>query len=165
MTLYEIDNNIRLFLDQMINSVDENGELIDIDPTQLEQLNAQRRDKLESIACYYKETMAEAEMIKAEEDRLKSRREAAEKRAERLKELLSRSLLDAGDSKFSTPKCAVSFRTSEQVVIPDENLLDKAFMKQSIKYTPDKKAIKKAIKDGAEVRGAYIENKQNIQIN
>lgn len=164
MTLYEIDAGIRNFIDNMLNAVDENGELIDVDPSELEELQAAREAKLENIALYVKNLTAEAKAIKEEEVTLKSRREAIERKVERLKALLSGSILGAGETEFKTSKCAVSFRRSSSVVIPDEELLDPNFLQQEVKYVPDKKAIKAFLQAGGEVRGAYIEERQNIQI-
>ena len=54
----------------------------------------------------------------------------------------------------------------EQLQIDRAEKLDKAFIKETIKttYAPDKVAIKKAIKDGQEVTGAYIEERKAVQI-
>lgn len=164
MTLYEIDLAIQQFVDNMLDAVNEDGELVDIDPEKLEQLQAARKDKLEAIACYYKNLVSDAEAIKAEETNLKARRETMERKAERLKSLLSMSLLNSGDTEFSTAKCAVSFRESTQVVIPDEDLLDPSYMNKKIKFEPDKKLIRKAIESGTDVSGAFLEKKKNIQI-
>lgn len=164
MTLYEIDNEIRTFLDSLMDAVDENGELVDIDPARLDELQAERERKLENIACYIKNLLAEADAIKAEEKALKERRERAENKADRLKRVLSESLLGSGENGFSTAKCAVSFRKSETVVISNQDLLDENYLAQEITYKPMKTEIKKAIKAGQEVRGAFLQENQNIQI-
>ena len=164
MTLYEIDSQIRQFIDRMLDAVDENGELLDIDPAELEQLQAEREEKWESIACYFKNLQADAKAIEAEEKNLKARREALEKKAERLKRLLSASMQEAGKDKMSTAKCAVSFRTSTQVVIPDEEKLDAMYMRAKTEYEPDKKLIKENIKAGIKVAGAYLEDKKYLPI-
>ena len=164
MTLYEIDNNIRLFIENMLNSVDENGEVKNIDPEELEQLQQQRDEKYENIACWIKNLDADIKALKEEEANLAARRKAAENKRDRLKKLLSDSMTMSGVPEFSTAKCKVSFRTSEGVIIPDDDLLDKAYMTQNITYKPDKEKIKAAIKSGADVRGAYLETRSNIQI-
>ena len=74
MTLYEIDNEIRAFLDKMLDAVDEEtGEIIDIDPAELEQLNEAREQKIENIALYIKNLEADAKAIKEEEKNLKAK--------------------------------------------------------------------------------------------
>ena len=163
MTLWEIDNEIRLFLDKLVSSVDEEtGELIDIDPSELEALTAAREAKWESIALYYKNLTADATAIKTEEDNLKARRESLEKKAERLKNLLSASMLAAGEPKLGTSKCAVSFKASDRLVIDDLSKIGEEYTKVEIK--PNKADIKRAIKAGEKIEGAHIEACQNIQI-
>lgn len=165
MTLYEIDYQIRQFLDNMMDAVDEEtGEVLDIDPTKLEELNEAREQKLENITLYIKNLDAEAKAIKEEEKNLKDRRERAEKKAERLRNLLAMSMNSAGESKFNTARCAVSFRFSKSVVITDLDMIDEAYVKKTIDVKPDKVAIKQAIEAGEDVEGAYLEEKQNIQI-
>ena len=164
MTLYEIDNEIRLFIDRMMDAVDENGELVEVDPTQLEALQAERDAKWESIACYYKNLIADAAAIEAEEKNLKARREAMTNKAERLKGLLTASMQNAQKDKFDTARCAISFRTSTQVIIPDEDKLDAMYMRAKTEYKPDKKLIKENIKAGIKVGGAYLQDVKNIQI-
>ena len=70
-------------------------------------------------------------------------------------------LLD-GD-KWESNGHKVSYRTSESLKIVDETLIPDQFMKIPAP-TPDKAAIKKAIKTGTDVPGAILEKKQNIQI-
>ena len=70
-------------------------------------------------------------------------------------------LLD-GD-KWESKEHKVSYRTSESLKIVDETLIPDQFMKIPAP-TPDKTAIKKAIKAGTDVPGAILEKKQNIQI-
>ncbi len=165
MTLYEIDYQIRQFLDNMMDAVDEEtGEVLDIDPSKLEELNEAREQKLENITLYIKNLDAEAKAIKEEEKNLKERRERAEKKAERLRNLLSDSILNAGDDHFETSRCSVTFRASDTVEIDDMDLIDEAYIKVVTDYKPDKTAIKKAIKAGIKIDGCHLESHNNIQI-
>lgn len=66
--------------------------------------------------------------------------------------------------KVQTAQGKVSYRKSEQVIITDSKLIDRKFFVEKIDYKEDKKAIKEAIKSGEEIQGAYLEEKQNIQI-
>lgn len=168
MTLYEIDKAILTLLDEGFNyTVDEEtGEVtFDDRSAELEQLQIDRAEKLEAVALYIKTLDALAEDIKAEEMALKKRREAREKKADNLRQYLGNSLTTANEEGFETAKVRVSFRKSQAVIV-DEEKLDKAFIKETVKttYAPDKTAIKKAIKEGQEVAGAYIEERKAVQI-
>ena len=152
MKLYEINEEI-------LNCVDsETGEIIDFD--KFAALHMERETKLENIALWVKDLTAEAKAIREEELTLAERRHAAEKKAESLKELLSREL--AGQ-KFSTPKCSVSYRTTKSVNVtdiwklPEDNLVYRD-------PEPDKKALRAALNDGENINGAELVEKQSVII-
>ncbi len=168
MNLYEIESSIYELLENGFNAACVDPETGEIDvgkaAAYLEALQLERGVKIENIAIYIKTLDAEAAAILEEEKRLEARRKAKEKKAERLKEYLKASMLAFGDKKFETPRVALSFRTSKQVIVTDIEKLDKAFVKEKIEYAADKTAIKKAIDGGATVEGAYVEEKQNLNI-
>ena len=168
MPLYEIDSAILARLEEGFNyTVDEEtGEVFFDDRTAaLEQLQIDRAEKMEAVALYIKSLDALAADIKAEEDSLKERRKAREKKAESLRKYLGNSLTAAGEAGFETAKVRVSFQKSSAVIV-DEALLDKAFIKEKVttEYSPDKAAIRKAIKEGQTVAGAYIEERKAVKI-
>lgn len=149
MKLYEIDNAILECIDM------ETGEIIDAE--KLDALNMERDAKIENVVLWIKDLKAEAEAIKQEKLALAERQKVAENKVESLKKWVSYAL---GGQKFSTAKCAVSFRNTESVEVTEEGL--EALMKEHdelLTYKapePNKKAIKDAIKDGLSVDGVQI---------
>ena len=149
MKLYEIDNAILECIDM------ETGEIIDSE--KLDALNMERDAKIENVACWIKDLKAEAEAIKAEKLALAERQKIAENKVDSLKKWVAYAL---GGQKFSTAKCAVSFRNTESVEVTEEGL--EALMKEHdelLTYKapePNKKAIKDAIKDGLSVAGVQL---------
>ena len=149
MKLYEIDNAILDCIDL------ETGEVIDTE--RLDALNMERDAKIENVACWIKDLKAEAEAIKVEKMTLAERQKVAENKVESLKNWLAYAL---GGQKFSTAKCAVSFRNTESVEVTEEGL--EVLMKEHdelLTYKapePNKKAIKDAIKDGLSVAGVQL---------
>lgn len=152
MNLYEIDNAITACVDE------ETGEIIDLE--KLNELLMERDTKIEKVALWIKNLDALATSIKAECDALDKRMKSAENKAKSLREWLKNAL---DGQKFETAKVAVSFRKSETTEV-DENVLDKKWCKEKVTYTPDKTAIKNAIKSGQNVNGAKLVTKKNIQI-
>lgn len=150
-SIYEIDRDILSCIDL------ETGEVIDID--KLNELQIERNRKIENIACWIKNLIGDANEIKAEREALEQRETAYRKKAEQLKAYLSEILQG---EKFTAPRCAVTFRKSERIEIPDETAVPKKYL--VIKTQPDKKAIKEAIKAGIKVRGCSILATSNIQI-
>lgn len=167
-TLYEINQELIEFLENGFNLACVDMETGEIDEQKaaeyLEALQIEWTEKVENIALYIKNLDAEAEAIKEEEKSLKARREAKEKKAERLREYLKTSMLTSNKQKFETAKVALSFRASKSVIIDDMENLDKSYITEKVTYSADKTAIKKAIESGWTVEGARIEVNQNLQI-
>ena len=163
MTLYDINKDIENAIENMFINVDEEtGEVKQEDLDRLSELQMQKEEKLENIGCYIKNLMADAKAISGEEEALKKRRTSLEKKADRLMKYVS-SVLNG--EKFESTKVMFSFRKSDEVSILDESLIPVEYMKTpEVKAKPDKNAIKKALKEGKEVRGAFLIDKNNISI-
>lgn len=155
MTLYELTsamNNFDLIIDE------ETGEILNAD--ELDSLEMERDEKIENIGLWIKNLLSDAEELKRERDNLGRREQACKKKAERLKEYLAMNL---NGEKFKTSRLDIGWRRSESVEIENENLIpDEWKIPQEPKI--DKAGIKKAIKDGQEVSGAVIVEKNNIQV-
>ena len=146
--LYEIDAKI---MECMANCIDpDTGEIINTE--QLEALQMERQTKLENVALYIKNLKADAEMYKAEKQAFEKRQMDAIKEANSLTEWLKKAL---DGQKFKTEKTEVRFRKTQKVEILDIWDLNEDLLKYS-DPTPDKAAIKRAIKAGEEVKGAKL---------
>lgn len=77
--------------------------------------------------------------MKAEEAALAERRKTAEKRVERLKDLLASSMLSVGRDKVETARTKIGFRKSTQVQIDDEGALPPDFVTTTVTTKPDKR--------------------------
>ena len=160
--LYEINAD----LEALLNQVDpETGEVL-FDPEALDALMMEKQEKIEGVCLAVKNLTAEINAIKAEEDTLKKRREALEKKKDGYMGWLGVSL--AGE-KFETAKVAVGYRKSEQTEITDADKFwkwakrHKDFIRQKDPEA-DKAKIKAAIKAGETVPGAEIIWKQTMNI-
>jgi hypothetical protein len=158
MNLYEIDAAITALVDP------ETGEISDFE--KLEELNMARDQKIENVACWYKNLAAEAKAIRDEEKALAERRQSTERKAESLKQYLAYALQG---EKFQTPKCAVSFRHTTSVQISDLDALvewaERNGRRDYLKYAapaPDKTEIGKSLKLGIEIPG--VELAKNLSI-
>ena len=166
MKLYEIADNYLEFLEAI-----ENGEVPDEAITDtLESITDVFEDKADSIACLLKNLDADIEGIKAEEKRLSERRKSKEAAYQRLKQYLSDTLIRSGITIIETARNRISFRKSQSVCILDEAIfIDWATKNRDdlLSFKPptiNRTAVKKALKDGEEVTGAIIEEKQNLQL-
>lgn len=158
-TLYEIDSAILECIDV------ETGEILDFE--RLNALQIERDEKIEKVALWYKNLLSDAEQYKAEKEVFDEREKKAKKKAEGLKQWLENAL---GGSPFSTSKVLIGFRKSEQVEVDEEEFIAFANANErddllSFKDpTPNKTAIKRAIKDGQYISGCTLIEKNNINI-
>lgn len=153
MNLYEIDKAILACIDP------ETGELID--EAALTDLQMERTEKIKNVALWLKNLNASVTALKAERDAFDERMKSAQKKADGLKKYLADALQG---QKFSTDECVVSFRRSAAVAVLDEAVLPAEYIAEKITKTPDKAAIKAAIKSGIDVPGAALVDSLSVQI-
>ena len=156
MTLYEID---KALADFEFEIDEDTGEILNA--ADLDELNLAREQKIENIGLYIKNLEAEKEAVKHEKDNFTDREKKLGKKIEGLKGYLTYAL---NGKKFSTPRVAVSFRKSESVLIKNENLIPDEYCEFTTTRKPNKKTIKDALKEGKELMGVELLEKQNIQI-
>lgn len=164
MKLYELANDY-VALMQAIDNEELPEECI---ADTLEAITGEIEIKADNIACMLKNIEAEVKAIKEEEANLATRRKTKEKAYERLKEYLSATLQSLSIDKVETSRNKITFRKSESVEI-DDTFIEWAQNNREdlLKYsapTADKTEIKKLLKGGAELQGAQLISKQNIQI-
>lgn len=156
MTLYEID---KALMDFEFEVDEETGEILNA--SDLDELQMARQDKIENIGLYIKNLEAEKEAVKHEKDNFADREKRLGKKIESLKGYLGYALQG---QKFSTPKVAVSFRKSESVLVKDEYLVPDKYCEFTMVRKPNKTNLKKALKDGEEIMGVKLVEKQNVSV-
>ena len=171
--LYNLVGEWKIFEEQLETYCEmiDNGEM----PEEavwdtLDALQGDLQEKLDNIACIYKQTMYEAAIMKAEEQSIHKRRQAKEAFSERLKAYMENAMAAVGMSKVETARNLLSFRKSEKVKIDDEAY----FVQWAQAYNPDllsfktpepnKTVIKKIIASGQAIEGCRIEKCNNLQI-
>lgn len=164
MSLWQINAEIENLLSTMVD--EETGEIDEEAVAALEQLDLDRSEKIENIACYIKSLNAYAASLKAEKDALASRQKSAENKADRLKSYLQASL---NGEKYRSAKADISYRTSTKCVIDEEQCkqwLENNNHSECVKYEASvrKDEVKKLLKDGINVQGAYLEQNTSMTI-
>lgn len=149
--LYEINKDI-------LNCIDmETGEIIDFE--KLKELQIERNQKIENIALWIKNLLADAKAFEEEEKVFATKKKVAKNKADGLKKYLEEVL--AGNN-FSTNKVNISYRKSKSVVVEDISKIPQQYLMFEPKV--DKTHLKQIIESGVNIEGAYIEEKQNMQI-
>ena len=166
MRLYELTNDYRA----LMNAIDNDDIPEEAIADTLEAITGEIEVKADEIACLLKNLNADIAAFKAEETRLAERRKQKERMYERIKGYLSEELQKANVSSVDTARNKITFRKSESVHIADEgNFLEWAVLNRDDlitfgKPSPNKTAIKEAIKGGAVIEGCTLQTKANIQL-
>lgn len=157
MNLYELSAAY-----QHIQSlIEEGGEgLADT----LESLNDAIEQKAVGYAKIIKNLEGQAVAIKAEEERLASRRKSLEGNAKRLKEALEQSMIDTNVKKIKTELFSFNIQKNPPgVEVLNETVVPESyFVVQEPKI--DKKAILQDLKNGVEVPGVEMKQSEGLRI-
>ena len=154
MNLFQINEAVETAFNLAIDP--ETGEVNEDQMVLLEMLEMERDKKIENIACLIKNYKADAAALKAEKDAFAKRQKQAENKAESLSRYLETAL---NGEKFTTDRCAISFRKTSKVVLDDGVTvydIDTNFLKMA-EPTLDKVAIKKALDSGMKIEGVHQE--------
>lgn len=157
MKLYEINNRIESILSNGEHIDPETGEWLGRED--LDKLDIEMAEKIESTLLFIKNTQANATALKAEADALDKRAKSAQAKAENAKSYLA---YQCNGQEFSSSRASMKWRKSEQVEILAQEQIPAEFT--LTKTMINKAEIKKALKRGEEIQGAKIITKNNIQI-
>lgn len=170
MKLYEVNEALEnLFLS--LEPDPETGEITgDIDSVmaEIDALQMERSRILEYLAKLVLNCRSEAAAVKAEEERLKEKRQKAERKAERIMEVLRR---ECNGENTDCGVATVKFRATERVEVADasaaiEWLGTHGFDSCVRRKDPEvsKTDVKKLIKSGVIVPGAFIVKEQSCSL-
>ena len=154
-TLYELTGQ---FLDIYNLELDEETKLDTLDSM---DWNSDYENKVENYIKVMKNLEADVEARKNEIKRLTELNKADEKKKDHLKETLSTSMVLTGHERVDTPLFKVSFRKSQAVEV-DETVLPESYKVAT--WKPDKKRLKEDLKNGLEIIGASLVERNNLSI-
>lgn len=155
-TLYEMTEPVRALYELL-----ENGEIDEA--TYNDTLEAIGVDeKAEGYCRVISQLNLDLDMYLTEIKRLTDRKKTLENSLDRLKRNLLDLYIAGGRQKIKAGTFTISSRKSQSVDIFDESKLTDEYF--NIQKTPNKTAIKNAIKDGKTVDGANLVERESVQI-
>jgi len=156
--LYELSDHI-----SQIQTMLENGEE-GLEDT-LEALELSFEEKAESIIKLWHSKMAEAEVIKSEENRLADRRKRIEKEAEWLHQYVEREMKRLDRERIKSPLFTISLQKNPpSVSIFDESAIPSEYFNIKEVKSIDKRIILDQLKAGFEIPGAEIKQERRLSI-
>ena len=160
MQLYNLTANYQQIADY-IDSAEEIDEGLLLDT--LESIDEAFEDKVISTAYVIKNNYADIETISNEIRRLQKLKQTKANANDRLKGYIKDNMLQLDKTKIKGDLFNVSVRNNaESVEILNESALPEDAFK--VTRTPDKTAIKEALKNGHDIDGATLKRTQSLQI-
>lgn len=161
MKLYEIKEQFMTLLDMDIDEQTMSDTL--------ESLQGDFEDKADNIACLIKALEAEVYAIKVEADKLKERASQKQVKADSLKQYLYNTFKTLNMDNIETPRNIIQVKKNPESVEVQDGFMEWAVINRrellSFKEpTPNKIAIKEAIKNGSAVVGARLVRKERLVI-
>jgi hypothetical protein len=160
-------NNLTLYncseiIQQIENYADaQDGVITDEQMELLVKAQTTSLDKLGKLANYVSFLESFQDAAKSEIDRLYQRKVAAAGRVESIKRFLLPYIQEHGATNAGLHR--ISIRKSEGIVLED-GFANPLYCEVVTTLKPDKKKIKESIKNGTEVQGAKLEQRDNVQI-
>lgn len=163
MTLYELTEEYRQLLD-MASDPDTDPETL---ADTMEMISAELTDKADAYAVIMRQLAGDMDTIKGEIDRLTARRTAIANNIERMKQNLQNAMLATGRTKFKTTLFSFGIQKNPPSVVMETE--DPARIPEAYRIPQpdkvDKKAIKDALKAGADLSGvAHLEQTEGLRI-
>lgn len=159
MNLYEISTKAR-----EISFALETGELTPELENELIINQTDLQNKATNYGYVIKSFEDDIEAIDNEMKRLKALKDAKTKAIDRLKSSVLDALHLYRIENIKTPTLSLSIRRSESVEVDSLESLPDYLKNEKVTVTPDKVAIKNAIKKGENISGARIVENFNLQI-
>lgn len=157
MKIYELTRNYQN-LEELLDNESVDNAVLKKEMDKIVDTIGVKFTNIQKIITNYK---AIAEKQKEEEDRIRKRRQANEKKIEILREYMLTNLEKLENQKLKTDSYTFSTKKVESVVV-DLDLLTEEYYK--ITKTADKAKIKQDIKSGKEINGARIHIKNCLNV-
>ncbi len=157
--LWKIDDTLLALMESIETCPDEMRDELQAD---IELYIGKEAAKVDQTAHVLAALDYEAKAATDEMARLAERREVAIKAQKRLEAYLCRIIANRGGKPLLGETNTLSVRTSDAVDITDATIVPEEYIKVTVTRTPDKAAIKKALKAGVEVPGADLEFRSNL---
>lgn len=157
MKIYELTRNYQS-LEELLDNESVDNAVLKKEMDKIVDTIGVKFTNIQKIITNYK---AIAEKQKEEEDRIRKRRQANEKKIEILREYMLTNLEKLENQKLKTDSYTFSTKKVESVVV-DLDLLTEEYYK--ITKIADKTKIKQDIKSGKEIDGARIHIKNCLNV-
>ena len=130
----------------------------------LDELARQESNKIDAIGYVQDQSKNQIDFLKGQEEKIRAKRKALERAQERFKSFLYHAMKKHGIKKVKGNTRTISLRTTETVEVGEPQSLPEEYRETRVEYKPLKKKIREDLKNGEEIMGAKLVQKENVQI-
>lgn len=160
MKLYEITESMAR-LDDMLSLEEIDTQTYN---DTLESIQFELQSKSNDISKYITELERQSEAVNSEIKRLQELKKTRENKIESIKNYVTQAMQKMNLKKIDTDFALLSLRKSESIEVTNISEIPSEYKTTTIEEKADKTAIKKAIKQGIEITGVKLIEKDNLQI-
>ena len=165
MTLFEVTAEYNHALNDLYD-LEQSGEIDSqtfLDTMQ--SLEGGLVDKAKKVGAYIRNTKAMAQQIKDAESDMAKRRKSLENHAKGLEDYLLSNMIQSGISEINSPWFDLKIKkTPASIKIAENTKLPQEFVTTKTIESPDKIALKAALKDGKTMNGVSLVAGQRLDI-
>ena len=163
MSLYTLSQDL-IEIDEILENAEQ--EEIKEEASEIKEIiKKEIESKAENIAYYIRNLESEIESKKAEEKRIKESRQREEKKLENFKNYVLNIFIELDKKKIETSIGKLAIRTSKAVEISvDINALPDEYKRIKTTVEANKTDLKKALKQGVEIKGVELVENYNLNI-
>lgn len=153
---HEISNILDIAEDQLDEEQREQWQLY------FDELATQESSKVDSYGQFKRLEKARAEALKAEAKRLSAKADAILRNLDRTDDYFLHVMMNQGLKRVRGDKYSISIRNSDIVEILDMDAIPEDYLKVTTNVSPDKIAIKAALKEGREIPGTTLAKSSSL---
>lgn len=161
LRIYNIPEQIEAAMNA-VHIDEETGEVIGNDA--VDSIIKESQEKVVNCAMYLKERKGVLVAMKKAADDIYARMKVEEKRQSWLEQCVVDAMGYFGVDRIDAPEISVRLRKSESVQIDEEKMISSDFVIIKTTASPNKVAIKSALKAGLSVEGARLVKKINLSL-
>lgn len=159
--LYEIAIDYQRMIHELMESDEISTEQIEA----LNELNGDIKEKIINVSAFIKNLEAEHESIEKAIDAMAERSSKIQKKVEKLKEYLKNNMEICEIKEVKSPYFDIKLRMNPpSVLIKDENLIPKEYLKEIVVHKIDKVLISQCLKNNIPIPGTLLENRTRLEI-
>lgn len=149
-------------LSSLFNEIElSEGEVSEEQLNRLESLEIASNEKIQQLIWIHSQRKQEIAGIKDRKKTLDAMQKSKEKQIEFLEKVLAQL---TQNNKWTNGVETISYRKSEQVIVEDLESLPTQYLRKKEIVEADKTALKEALKNGEEIKGAILQENFNIQV-